>query len=409
MSESFAESTPASDNDPYSSTEDSSGSSYSIDRTNFPKPVPIIGPLLGYDDKLFAQVSRLKIEHASRKLQRPLTSEEATALAYWGAKQISIISYGTPIGVAAGAWRCWDTRAKFRFPFYGPNMATFNPMQFPNGMVFVNGPKAPIIWHVFRALFYTGFGKFAASMLTGSYAMSVAAVGEMADPRLKVFRDKLMADAKANRTAAPASRFPQGLPQQAEKQQVETVEGMEETKPYDDASPSGGMFFDQATDNSSAPVSTSQRVVEKVQPEVQRRWPQPPQPINESENRPFSVFDDASPTGGQGVSPEAVNPPAPTGSAWERVRSGQKPSTPPQRQTTGWQTQGSQQPQESAWAKQRGTVQNGDAIDDEFSSSSSREDKKYGRGDAQREFDAKVERERKGGDFASGNGDQKRW
>lgn len=341
-------------------------------------------------------------------MQRPLTSEEATAMAYWGAKQISIISYGTPIGVAAGAWRCWDTRAKFRFPFYGPNMATFNPMQFPNGMVFVNGPRAPMVWHVFRALFYTGFGKFAASILTGSYAMSVAAVGEMNDPRLKVFRDKLMADAKAKRSVGSASRFPQSVPQPIGKQKAEQVGAAEEPKPYDDASPSGGMFFDQNTDNNTI-VSTDDRVLEKGQSQARRRWPQPDQPTIEKESRPFSIFDDASPTGGEGASPETATSSAPTGSAWDRVRSGQKPVSPPQRQPSGWQSQGSQQPQEDAWAKQRSNAQKGGVTDDGFSTSSAQEDRRYDRSDAQREFDAKVERERNGGSFASGGGDQKRW
>lgn len=46
---------------------------------------------------------------------------------------------------------------------------------------------------------------------------------------------------------------------------------------------------------------------------------------------------------------------------------------------------------------------------DSFTFSKTEEERNLAQIEAQKEFDARVEKERRGGDFSSGNGDQKRW
>jgi hypothetical protein len=46
---------------------------------------------------------------------------------------------------------------------------------------------------------------------------------------------------------------------------------------------------------------------------------------------------------------------------------------------------------------------------DSFAFSKTEEERTYAKEEAQKEFDARVERERRGGDFSKGGGDQKRW
>lgn len=382
MSDPFTDrSSPASDDDPYST----SRPEYHIDRTGFPQPLPIIGPLLGYDDKLFANVCRRKIDGASAYLQRPLSSDEANAMAYWGAKQISILSCATPIGVVAGLWRCYDTKSKFRFPFYGPNMSTFNPFQFPNSFsgspVLISGPRAALTWHIFRTLAYVGVGKIVAGGLIGSYAMTVVGVGEIKDPRLAEIHEKMSNDIKEGRLNRPFSGPPKQVPQQPGKQDGDSPVNAS----YDDASPSSGAEFYQTSVNSS--TTTNELYPDKAKPSQVSR---------ENEEEPFGMFDDASPTGGQSIIPES-RPSTPTGSAWERLRSGQKSTASQSRQQTS----------ESAWAKQRRGADDRNASDDEIARSGPKGTRRFGLEEAQMEFDAKVEQERKGGNF--GDGEQKRW
>lgn len=420
-SNTFADSFPSSDADLYDASTTTVQKSYSIDREKLPKPVPVIGSLLGYDDKFFAKITRLKIERASAHLNRPLTSDEANAMAYYGAKQISIVSYSTPLGVAGGAWRCWDTRNKFRFPFWGPNMETFKPNQFPNGTVFYEGPQARQLWHLFRALFYVGFGKFAAGMLLGSYAMSVAAVGEMADPRLKSLQEHFQQEALNQRSRQVDIRNgmqgvkspSQGPPASGPVQRTQ-VGGEGNERPYDDASPTGGMFYDEQSEAGKPTVDSAGGVEEQGQPQTQSysRWPQvsqKPQEVPQSQDNDsssFMGFDDASPTGGQGMSVNNAPVAQSGGSAWERVRSGQR--SVPSRSRPIEQSQQTEQPTRSSWSERRGASQATNSLDS-FAASSAQESRRYSREEAQKEFDAKVERERRGGDFSGGTGDQKRW
>ncbi len=93
---------------------------------------------------------------------------------------------------------------------------------------------------------------------------------------------------------------------------------------------------------------------------------------------------------------DKVAPVRQTGSAWDRIRKGE--NLDPQKP-------------ESAWSKQRPSPpgQSSGSSNNDFTYNKSEEERNYAKDEAQKEFDARVERERRGGDFSKGNGDQKRW
>jgi hypothetical protein len=79
------------------------------------------------------------------------------------------------------------------------------------------------------------------------------------------------------------------------------------------------------------------------------------------------------------------------------------------RGSAGRQTEyGQPQEQQRGWAGVREQAQSPTASDD-YAFSKETEERSLARDQAQKEFDARVERERRGGDFSSGSGDQKRW
>jgi hypothetical protein len=415
--DSLYDSAPPSDDDPYSSSETQSKGNYNIDRSQFPKPIPILGPLFGYTDQLFSKVLQQKVQTASNALKRPLSQEETSAFAYWTAKQISIFSYGPPLGIAAGLWRAYSTAPLFRFPFWQPNLEKLQPDAFPPKMPIMRGNRAVLAWHAVRGLAYGAVGNYIAQILFGSYSMSVAAVGELSDPRLKAMVEAVRQQAQQRRGSLPNPRGGQPGTVDGAQQRggVRIGKGQQ-----DDASPTGGVFGDE---NESLSKETSNGVSEDNVGGAQAaegRWPglprsrptPAPRSVPETQSQPFDAFDDASPTSGQGVVADTTTPQS-SGSAWDRIRRGEKPTSAP-KPDSGWQSgRGQQQSRQSAWSKQSNDTQQeqreGSTTGDSFTFSKTGEERGYAKEEAQKEFDARVDKERRGGDFSQGSGDQRRW
>ncbi|KAH6678610.1 hypothetical protein B0J14DRAFT_615307 [Halenospora varia] len=370
--DSFSDAAPPSDFDPYSGSDGGAGGAggarIPATMDGLPQPFPILGTLQGWPES-WQKLTQARVQHATTVLKRPVNQAEVDAFSFWTARQVSIISYGTPIGVAGGLWRTYSTRASMRIPFFQPKVETTNFEIFPHPkMAIARGSRAILAWHIMRGVAYSSMGIILGQIFFGSYSMSVTAVGEMGDPRLKEFTDALRKQAQQNRGALPQprSRIPSPPPKQSE---------------VDDASPTGGMYM---SEEATQPVE---------EPQTQWSAPAPPNPRTtqmqpleqESRGQAFDYFDDDSPTSGQGMAADTSSrPQAASGSAWD----------PPAQAATqgGWQARRNQQ-----------------SGDNSFSFSKGEEEKNYAKEEAQKEFDARVERERKGEDFSSGGGSAKRW
>jgi hypothetical protein len=358
----FTENPPPSAFDTYSGE---GTAEYKISTEGMPRPFPIIGPLFGYNDNLIARGVNAKTKSAGGVLQRHLTQEEMTAMVYWTSKQVNIMSYAPIVGVGGGIYRAYSTASTFRFPMYQPDQATFNKDIFPHTRApWVIGSRAVLSWHLARGFWYAAAGNFLAKMVVGSYALSVATVGEMQDPRLKDYISQVRQRQQQRRGGLEIPQGQKGQPGQPAPMPVP------QKQDYDDASPTGGIYTEEDFQQSKPAV-----------PVV----PSGPAPA-QAEAKSFDFFDDASPTGGRGVSADTRAAPQSTGSAWDRLRRGQVPS----------QGQSQEQSRGSPWRK----VQGGGRTDEQEGT---------GQLDAQAEFDARIDRERRGGDFSSNGGDIKRW
>jgi hypothetical protein len=406
-SDSFADSAPSDDADLYSDSQP--GSSYQIDTSRFSKPIPIIGRLLGYNDQFYSIYLNKKIETATPIIGRPLSQEEVNAYAYHLSKQISIFSYGAPAGFAAGLWRAYDSRNTYRFPFYRPNLENFQPDRFPPGLGFIKGFNAMACWHAARTSAYVIVGIFCSRMIFGSYAATVAAIGELSDPRLKEITAVIQSRAQQKKGSLPGMQRRPEAERQLPKggRPAGTHYDSRESSPQDDASPTRGMFGEENT--AGSPESSGGSMSGSTQNGGQ--WPTrvaplpSPKQTEESNDQPFDAWDDASPTGGQGMGDSTAS--TPQGSAWDRLRRGEKPNPIPRKPGARPQTN------QSPWSRQQNETQKEQrqesTIGDSFAFSKSEEERTYAKEEAQKEFDARVERERRGGDFSKGGGDQRRW
>lgn len=355
------EPTPFSDADPYS-TNPSSTRTLRIDIDHYPSAPPILGSLLGHTRARLESTVNRGIAAQSQLLRRPPTQDEAEALAYNLCYSDAAIFYGGAAGLLFALFLMRRGRAVFRFPFVTPSPEWFNP----NKLGPLNGDRAKIGWHVLRFTAYSTGGYALGSLLGSSYAAVHFAKNLKNDPRLKEFGQAMEEYSRRRQGGVSQQQrpVPQPRPMQEQKQ----------GRWDDDMSPQASNYGSGDTGVLSDDQMQSQ---ERGQGTVPRWGP--------AESSGGS-YDEPSPTAG-----------APGESSWDRIRREASSGGSPQSSGGRWS------PQQQATPSNQG---DGSTRSDSFSFSSSEEDRQLARSEAQKEFDARVERERQGKDF---NDASKNW
>lgn len=403
-------SSPTSDSDPYASSPDKV--QIAIDVSQLPSSVPIFGPLFGWTTQNLINGIDGHVQRTSALLKRPVTADEATAIAYWTARSYAIASWGDPLGLAVGGWRAYQTRSTFRFPLVAPNAATFNPERVSIfGAELVRGVWARTIWHGLRGGAYGIFGSWVGGLLVTSYALTTRAAGEQTDPRLREVQAKLMevtrevvaAAARGERKREGRAVGQRGDPTgQGQRSAGELWGNHRRGIGGDDASPTAGNAegFDYGADSDDGRLARSDGGVlsdQQMRGQEVRQQPSPSQSPTENRASTFKMekterqprsfdddYDDASSAAGTG----STNAGSGGGSVWEKIRkeAGSTPSNAGRRRRA-----------ERATAQQE--QQEGSTTEDSFGFSTSEEERQLAKAEAQRAFDEQVERERRGGDF----------
>jgi hypothetical protein len=411
---------PTSSPDPYDTP--SSSDSYSNpdpDISTLPKPLPFLGAFFGYTSAYTLRLIRSRIMQRSQTVNRPLTPKESEAMAYHTAKSLAISSWGPPLGTIGGAARYYKTKQKYRFPFAGNQLKPDGWWDGERirimGQDVMKGLRAKQTVNILRATLYVTFGNVIVGLLVDGYAATVAIVGEMRDERLKdimqAVRRQTAREMEGNSRQERQKRAVEVATGQGEKSASDLWEQHRGAIGADDASPTSASFddasptaagFDYGDEAAKLSGNSGNGVVmgdEQMRSQEVRQQPRRNPAGNRAatfdvekvERQPRSFdddYDDASPTGGTGVA-------NPGESAWQRIRretaSGGATSSP---RSGRRPVRGSQQEQ-----------QEGSTAGDSFSFSSSEEERQLARDEAQKQFDERVDKERRGGDFSDG----RRW
>jgi len=154
-----------------------------FDPSSFPQPLPILGKFWGFSQSFVHFRVMTTLEMSERQIGRMLNSDEAQAMAFHLYQMEQTSSYWAAYGAAAGAYRCWSTAAKMRYPFYQPDLGKIDRNKF----VIFRGPNAMLARHAFRfSLFVIGAGHFGG--LIGRILSHPKAVENMSkDTRLEHF------------------------------------------------------------------------------------------------------------------------------------------------------------------------------------------------------------------------------
>ncbi|KAF2869739.1 hypothetical protein BDV95DRAFT_596060 [Massariosphaeria phaeospora] len=376
--DSFTDNPYPSADDPYAST----SSSARFDASDLTKPIPILGPLLGFSQSAVRFRAEQTIKYAERKLSRSLTLEEAQALAGHLYRLESDKSWFSALGASIGGWRWLSTRATNKFPLVKPK-----PNIDANKFLFIKGPMAQLARQSTRLVMWMTLTAQVGKILGQSIAQPAVAKKTSEDPKLEQFRNDLKMVLAAD-TVDPSFKRIRQLGQDTEQALNKAKEFRERsihappgtstpTPGGDDMSPTAGTEAWPADNSASFSDSYSSPVQAQDQRPASSPDPWGRQPTGPNYN------DDASPTGGL-FQDEVQSQSSGGGSAWDHLRRGGAPvpgQRPPRR---------SEPP--------RREQRESSTVNDGFGIAETDDERKQAQRDAQRKFDEMLDKERKGQD-----------
>ncbi|KAK4127228.1 hypothetical protein N657DRAFT_653516 [Parathielavia appendiculata] len=249
--------------------------------------VPPFAPLFGYTTTWHKMmVAQMILEIAGHANRLP-TPEEADAIAYYRSKFCSRAAWAPPAVLLTTAYFFNRGRPTFRFPFYTPKPASFNPSYFPSASrPFLRGVSAVRFWHVLRFGAYGLICQILVKPVVVSYANATSLVGMLRDDRLKLLRQN---------------------PHRNQEHQHPVA-----TQPPNE---SGEQWQQQLGNLQQQPA--------EQQPTWKQTSQEPQEPQGGLQDDESFLFDDASPVApSQWQQPQraSASSPPPPGSAWDRIR-----------------------------------------------------------------------------------------
>ena len=371
--------------------------------------LPAWGPMFGYTEEWHHAVIVESVAKASVLMNRRLDPTERDSFAAIMAQNNASLAYAPVVWVPTALAYERLGRSRFRFPFYTPK--SIDPYRFPTQRVaFITGQPAVWGWHATRMTAYLVMSKIVLSPLVAAFVTYSTYTNLLAEPNLKTFNADMK---KVNQREAHVVLRQMG-------QRLEKIYGEpEDPSMRDSSSPYFGQMQDEQQQQpqetgmgrrsawdayrrtgsgrqTSQTDAQPQQEPQEQQEQQQYGYSQPSPARSQPDYSPASdvgdddsLFDDASP-----VAPAARQQPSkyPTsapsgGSSWDRIRQGAQAEAKTQ-------PGGSQ-----AWAQRRYQASQqagGQQRNDAYSYSDDDRDKSLAKEQAQKDFDAMVEKERSG-------------
>ncbi|KAI0467513.1 hypothetical protein F4859DRAFT_234526 [Xylaria cf. heliscus] len=345
----------------------------------------------------------------SNAAKRPLTGIEAGAIAEHSVHSSRILAWVQPLSCVVVGAVAFSGRRTFKFPFYQPKR--FDPFYFPSRRTpFLKGASAVAFWHVLRVAAYAPVVWIPTAITFSSIADKSFMAHMARDPRIA----PLIEEGRRNQVAEQQPRRRAGVPnpartgstQNTQQPGNEAYQGDQPSSPEygsPDYAPKPSITFGRPSSATESPQT--------AYPSSPRNTSTRPAPYRTQESASSSrreddasgLFDDdnddASP-----VAPSARRrevPSSSSGSSWDRIREQAKSGSP------DWE-RGDSSGQERGWAQLRQdksqNPKDSNPKTDSYSYSTDdeeRERRNYEKEQAQKEFDALLEAERRGDESSS--------
>jgi hypothetical protein len=387
---------------------------YHIKLDQLPRPVGFF--LFPVSDAAFAKAVLQSCSDAQSVIKRPLRQDEFDAISYHSAKSLRTVSMGPAAGFAAGSLAAYRTIKTFGFPGYTPKPEAEGGGFNPDRLGPIRGQMARNGWHLLRFQAYGAMGALIGTLIFSSYATSVNAVATFKDPRMQDYVKALQERAKThsgqlqpqgqrNPISSQEGRMDQQAQRASQKLGMEDAWKRQDVQrkvaDYDDMSPTGGAWADdykqegqdtglltddqlkvrERTNKSNSQRDEAERAANYAQSRLDRARQRPhnhetlqslPQSAQQQQQKQSS------------------------GTSWERIRAESAAAAAASKASPSSSINKSRISREQ---------QDGSTLGDSFAFSDSDQERQLAKSEAQKEFDARVEQERQGGDFAeSGKG-----
>lgn len=347
--------------------------------------------------------------HTTQILKRPLTREEAEAIAFYNNKATRIASLGFPVGLTLAAFRAYATKDKgYRFPFWSPMKEGSGRTR--DKFFTLRGAPARLMWSTARFSSWAWVGSFIGLQVFALYAVSHSAVGRMMDPRLKAFKDAALAASRERRGQPPGqqnegegARKGETYETARQRRSVQKQVPMQRSRQQDDdMSPTGGAFQQDVkqAESGSGLMDDGQvrsyeysRQQEQVRADAENNYSSRPASPNQQQSQQRQRGVEQS---NRSSSPSDQSRSKSSGSSWDRLR---------QDAMSGNQNQSSSQ----RGSQTTQDTRNSSSGENSFSFSQGDEDRQLAKSEAQKDFDSRMDRERAGKDFSEGRRGGGRW
>ncbi|KAJ4293808.1 hypothetical protein N0V88_005319 [Collariella sp. IMI 366227] len=334
--------------------------------------IPFFGPLFLYTTEGQKAHAGTRLATVSTGLGRVVTPTEADAIAYYNAKFYAQSAWSMPASLAVTTYYYRRGRETWRFPWYTPRGA-FTPLAFPSlKWQLATGIYSMNIWRVLRFGAYLGCCNFVVKNSVLALAQMSCLVGMARDERLQEMSNLIGRKREERRERFQEKR---GLPPQPPVSQPPSPQDPAGAQPYP---------TENFQDSPEQPRLQQQQQQQQQSPQQPTRWTQPaPQTQTPPQDDDSFLFDDASPVAPaqQQTQQQPQRGTTGPGSAWDRLRQTSKAEEGRQ-----WRPQGGAAPQQDGQGQQTS----------DYTFSSTEQDKAYAKEQAQKEFDAMLERERRG-------------
>ncbi|KAI1410457.1 hypothetical protein F5Y13DRAFT_74291 [Hypoxylon sp. FL1857] len=353
-------------------------------------------PLFLVKDSVRVTFIATKVVSSSKVARRRLTAEEVDGTSEAAATCFRYIPWIQPLSMAAAFAVTWKKRRTFSFPFYRPTPRKFNPFVFPSRwMPILKGRRAFYAWHTCR---YTSYFLpilvvnliFFTSLTETTYQARV-----VRDPRLKNMVLDIRRNSGQSLQQGNSMQRPSPPPSRAQYPSQSENHG---TRDY-----GRGTYTGQSENGFTESATRPYRSAAASAPQASPSKPQYVRhPQSDSQNADYDddLFDsdDASPVSAASRRSEAQQArESQSGSAWDRIR------RQAQSGNAQW-ARGDSSGQERGWSQLRqDKTRNPREVQPKTESfayteqEEYNENRNYEKEQAQKEFDALLEAERRGG------------
>lgn len=326
---------------------------------------PFFAPLLGYTTSWQRKSIARALIGNSLAAGRVVTPAEADVIAYHRSKANAQLPWAYPTALVTAGYFTHRGRSRMRFPWYTPPPGRFSPLIFPTAATpLLTGLRAVFVWHALRFGAYYFICKYTVIPIFQSFVFTKNTFDMAMDPRLKDVHQLIVAHQKAVARRVDSAVAAPGRPSSWRKPEE-----------------------DEQRDDHQHQEQPQQQEQPKQQQQPPTRWARQAQRAPESQDGrqdDDTFWDDASPVAGaqgqQSHRPAAGSPPPPgAGSYWDKIRQRAKAE-----EGAPWQGQ------------QQGGESRGQQTAGQYTYTPAEQEKAYAKEQAQKEFDAMLERERRG-------------